>query len=104
MDARVDNHLGDSISYSINGVPLEDEAGNPTVPGFLNLEADGLSMDGITSVPTRWTLKLAKQYLPAGPKMQHRVTAAKLDNLIYRPGAFVSSADGAYWLMDLQRN
>lgn len=101
MDAQVDKHLGDSITYKINGVAVQDEAGNATVPAFLILQSDEGGWDGVKSLQRRWQMKIAKRYVSA-ISMKHTVQAAKLDG-IYRPAANNPVSSGAYWVTDLQK-
>lgn len=104
LDAQVDNGLSDSITYKVDGVPIERAPGDPTIPGFLNFEADdGGLIEGITPQVMRWRLKVPAQYLPAGgPSMAHTIESPKLDG-VYRPGPSNKSNDGTHWLCDLQR-
>lgn len=106
MDAQVDEHLGDSITYKIDGVPLARRDGDPTVPGFLGLFSDdGALIEGITPQQLRWQLKIAVTWLPAnGPSMRHTVSAPGLgNNMVYRPGPSTKTEDGRYWIIDLQK-
>jgi hypothetical protein len=104
MDAQVDNHLGDSITYSINGVPVERAPGNPTVPAFLSFYGDDGGMtESINPQIQRWRLKINRKYLPAGgPSMRHLIESPKLGAIRYRPMAANAESDGEYWICDLQ--
>lgn len=105
MDAQVDFHLGDSITYIVEGAPLESAPGVPTIPGFINLvNADGSSagtLQGFNPHEHRWTCKVHKQFLPDGPDIRHRIQHSKLPGL-QRPAADTIDDDGSYWLFDLQ--
>lgn len=105
MDAQVDEHLGDSITYKIDGVALERTEGDPTVPGFLGLFSDdGALIEGITPQQMRWQLKIAVTWLPpTGPSMRHVITAQRLGMVNHRPGPSTKTEDGRYWIIDLQR-
>lgn len=105
MDAQVDDVLGDSITYEIEGTPLERTDGDPTVPGFLGLFSDdGGLIEGITPQQQRWQLKIAVGWLPTGPSLKHIVKAARLGaGIRYRPGPSVKTEDGRYWIIDLQK-
>lgn len=103
MDAQVDDCLGDSITYKINGTPLERAPGDPTVPGFIiDYADDGSLVDVVQPLASRWRLKIRKDVLPARPSMTHVVQATKLDGS-YRPVGNTLIDGGAYWICDLQR-
>ncbi len=104
MDAQVDHHLGDSISYKRDGTLIERSAGVLTIPGFLELLADDGGMSGISPGRSRWQLKVRKSYLPGGvAKASDVITAAKLGGTNYRPGPNSITDDGSYIIMDLQK-
>jgi len=103
MDAQVDDGLGDSITYKINGVPLERAPGDPTIPGFISDFADdGGLYESVQPLAHRWRLKVRKDLLPHRPSMKDIVENPKLDGP-YRPGPDNSIDGGAYWIVDLQR-
>lgn len=105
MDAQVDRHLGDSITYIVAGVPLESAPGVPTIPGFVNLvNADGSSagtLQGVDPQEHRWTCKVHKRFLPDGPDIRHRIQHGRLP-AVMRPATDTIDDDGSYWLFDLQ--
>jgi hypothetical protein len=101
MDAQVDDRLGDSITYEINGVPVV----GATTAFLLDYADDGGGMGlGGTVAPLghRWQLKIKKSLLPERPSLKHIVTAAKLDGP-YRPAANNLIDGGDYWIVDLQK-
>lgn len=108
MDAQVDAGLGDSITYKINGVPVEqaDAPGVTTIPAFLiDLVDDGGGFGAGGTVQAgqlRWQLKIKKDLLPERPSMKHRVTSPLLDGP-YRPVGNNPTDGGAYWIADLQK-
>lgn len=96
MDARVDNDLGDSITYTIAGVPT-------VLNGYLKRDADNGGIDGIQPLNSRWFAKIRRSLLPAdGPKQAHTLESPKLDGR-YRPGPTLVDDDPDYWVFDLQR-
>ena len=103
MDAQVDNHLGDSITYNVNGVPVERAPGDPTIPAFLMLMSDdGGLTDQITPGLERWQLKVAKRFVPVRPSLRDSVEHAKLGSRM-RVAANTAVDDGDYWLCELQK-
>jgi hypothetical protein len=105
MDAQVDNRLGDSIIYKVNGTPVERAPGDPTIPGFLILFGDdGGVIADVRPQIERWRLKVHKRFVPAGgPSMRHTVDSPKLDSITHRPTASNADSDGDYWYVDLQK-
>jgi hypothetical protein len=101
MDAQVDRHLGDSITYHSAGVLVHDDLGNPTIPGFLVDLNDEGGFDGVQPLHCRWQLKISKRFVPT-ISMKDTITAAKLDGT-YRPAANNPISGGAYWITDLQK-
>lgn len=101
LDAQVDNRLGDSITYKIDGVPVELDSSS-ILPAFLTFIGDDGGFDGLSPLQSRWRLKIRKSLLPVRPAAKHVITAAKLDGP-YRPGANVPADGGDYWLVDLQK-
>lgn len=105
MDAQVDDGLGDSITYRINGVPVKEtpDATSDTITAFLiDLSDDGGLLEPVQPLAHRWQLKIRKAVLPQRPSMKHIVTAAKLDGN-YRPMSNNPIDGGAYWIVDLQK-
>lgn len=101
MDAQVDRHLGDSITYKVANVAVQDEGGNATIPAFLILESDDGGISGITPLSRRWLVKVAKRYVPV-MKMSDTIESPKLDGK-YRPMANNPTSYGAYWVAEIQR-
>lgn len=106
MDAQVDRHLGDTITYIVDGAPLESTPGVPGIPGFILLvNADGSfagTLQGFNPHEQRWKCKVHKRYLPDGPDIRHRIQNRKLTGT-YRPAADTIDDDGDYFLFDLQK-
>lgn len=106
MIAQVEEHLSDAITYIVDGAPLEEKPGVPTIPGFITLvNADGAgfgTLGGMNPHASRWTCKVHKRFLPDGPSIKHRVEHSKLD-ATYRPAADTIDDDGTYYLFDLQK-
>lgn len=101
MDAQVDNGLGDSIEYRINGVVVADA----TVAFLLDYNDDGggIGLSGtVQPMSHRWQLKIRKSLLPERPRLKHVITAPKLDGP-YRPAANNPIDGGDYWIVDLQK-
>lgn len=103
MDARVDDYLGDSISYIPAGatVPLGGASG--TITGFLMLHGDEGGMDGVDPATQRWYAKIHKDKLPTRPSRADRLTGPKLNNRPYQPAASTPASAGDYWLFDIQK-
>lgn len=98
VNAGVDANLGDSLTYeTAPGVPLANAI------GFVTTSADETVIDGISPLRQRWSLKISKALLPAGPSTEHRFTCAKLGGVIYRPTARVPIDGGDYWLTEIQK-
>jgi hypothetical protein len=106
MDAQVDSRLGDSITYIVDGAPLESAPGVPTIPGYIILvNADGSfagTLERFNPHQHRWKCKVHKRFLPGLPDIRHRIEHSKLD-ATYRPAADTLDDDGDYYLFDLQK-
>lgn len=103
MDAQVDNGLGDSIRYEINGAPVEGAPGVFTVPGFIfDFADDGSGFGAVESGRQRWRMKIRKTSIPERPSLKHVVKSPKLDGS-YRPASNSLIDGGDYWIADLQK-
>lgn len=102
LDATVDDVIGDSITYKINGAVVETAA-----TAFLIDQVDdgggfGGVQGAIQPLAHRWQLKIRKDALPERPSLKHLITAPKLDGP-YRPAANNPIDGGDYWIVDLQK-
>ena len=96
MDAQVENHLGNSISYTdANG----DEH---QVTGFLTFAGSADGIEGLDPIRRQWHAKISMAQLPAGPASMKRITSPLLPT-VYRPAADTIDNDGHDWLFDLQK-
>lgn len=97
LDAQVGNHLGDSISYAVNG------AAACTLKGFLFLITDDGLSGGIDAIPKRWKCKIDKSELADKPRAADRITAARLGAVTYRPTVETLTDSGNAYIFDLQK-
>ena len=95
MDAGVDDYLGDSISYAVDGVNYA------TITGFLIDPHDKYALDGVQPTRSRWQMKVHRTKLPDGPKKAHRIMHPRLGVLPFRPAADTISDTGDYFLFDI---
>lgn len=95
MDAQVENHLGDSISYRVAG---SDPALPPvTMLGFLEL-----TIDDTDAMRRRWELQISRRYLPTGPKRGDVFTSPRLDGP-HKLSQDTPTLDGDAWLFNIQK-
>lgn len=96
MDARVEDHLGDSISYSRNGeAPV-------IIRGFINLFTDDGAIEGADPIRRRWTVSINKAKLDR-PLATDRLTHPKLGPLTYKPSTGTITGEGRDWVFGLQK-
>ena len=97
MDEVVDERLGDTISYSLDGVTFTD------LKGFVLPFGESIGLDGIDpTLGTRWRGKIRKT-LVAEPLGSHRLRHPKLGADTWRPAADDPENQGRYWLFDIQK-
>lgn len=95
MDAQVENHLGDSISYKVAGT---DPAAPPVIMlGFLEL-----IIDDVDAMRRRWQLQISRRYLPTGPKRGDVFTSSRLDGA-HKLSQDTPTLDGDAWLFNIQK-
>lgn len=95
MDAQVENHLGDSISYRVAG---SDPAAPPVIMlGFLEL-----IIDDVDAIRRRWQLQISRRYLPTGPKRGDVLTSPRLAGP-HKLAQDTPTLDGDAWLFIIQK-
>ena len=102
MDAGVDSRLGDSIFYARSGAALP---GSPNPFGFLTREHPNPALRGLEGGKARWYMKIARgqAVLQGGqPSREDKVTALKLDMVLFRPAVDTMTSDGDYYIVELQ--
>jgi len=96
LDAQVENHLGDSISYSRNGeAPV-------IIRGFVLSNSDDDNVGGTDPQKLRWRVQINKSRLPEPPTTRDRITHRRMPG-IWKPTNGTIIADGRDWFFDLQR-
>lgn len=95
MDAQVENHLGDSISYKVAG-------SDPTAPPTIMLGFLELIIDDVDAIKRQWQLQISRRYLPTGPKRGDVLTSPRLAGL-YKPSQDTPTLDGDAWLFIIQK-
>ena len=101
MDARVNDHLGDSIS-----VTLRDGTTHALI-AFVTVSAAGVGSEGTDPNRQLGHVKIDKTpanaaVLPSGPASIARLTTARLPG-VFKPAADTIDDDGGAWLFDLQK-
>ena len=98
MDAEVDIHLGDSISYSIGGAPAV------TILGFV-IDAHPDSDMGLTAhdgFPLRKRVKVNRADVPS-PTRADRIVADRLGDGVFRPRTPKPEVAGRYYIFEVER-
>lgn len=96
MDAAVDEHLSDTISYALDGATFVD------MPGYVVVFSEGLGLGEIDpTLGSRNRVKIAKSLVPE-VLLTHRLRHEKLGAGTFRPAGENPDEQGRYWIFDVQ--